>query len=109
MQRPVACRRGSATTGAATLTATIGALPNGVELQAWVAATVDDNGNALTSAPAGSPKFMAKGKPGAPGSVRYAMVGGGDEVRLNWTPSIELREGLLKTIEYFRPIAAELG
>ena len=29
--------------------------------------------------------------------------------RLNWTPSIELREGLQKTIEYFRPIAAELG
>jgi UDP-glucuronate decarboxylase len=29
--------------------------------------------------------------------------------RLNWTPTIELREGLQKTIEYFRPIAAELG
>jgi len=31
------------------------------------------------------------------------------KTRLNWTPSIELREGLQKTIEYFRPIAAELG
>ncbi len=29
--------------------------------------------------------------------------------RLNWEPSIALRDGLLKTIEYFRPIAAELS
>jgi UDP-glucuronate decarboxylase len=29
--------------------------------------------------------------------------------RLNWEPSIALRDGLQKTIEYFRPIAAELS
>jgi len=29
--------------------------------------------------------------------------------RLNWTPNIALRDGLQKTIDYFRPIAIELG
>lgn len=78
---------GSTTVGASTMTATIGGLPNGVELRATVAATVDDNGSPVVGAPAPSPVFMTKGKPGAPGSPRLALVGGGDSVRVTWTPA----------------------
>ena len=75
---------GNATTGASTPTATISGLPNGVELHATVAATVDDNGSTVAGTAAPSPVFVTKGRPGVPGSPRLALVGGGDAVRVTW-------------------------
>ena len=72
--------------GAGATTATIGGLPNGVELRASVHATVDDNGIGVDGAPALSAVFVTKGKPTLPGSV-IASVPAAGRLRVTWTPA----------------------